>query len=305
MLVHIRRSRFMYLVPLTVALSCCASDSGDSKQAKQSPTPTASTGSAAAADDLLWEGVSLGRRIRWTTQDLTAALADPLPNASFSLAGELRRSFEAKAVEPSNPCVTESKVVVLSVVGSIVSYLETRTSHCEREAHPSGETRITSLDLAGLGAPEASGGRAKPIKLTDLFSEGSVFAALRKDSVVREALERTDDAPTTLGALVRALSSSPPVLDDKRCYAFPDDLLARFAFHHLEQNMVAVRIGIPGAAPCRENLTMLGILLPVPSSLADALNAAASKGQGFLMQDAPESAHGRQTVVTFSSSSSR
>ncbi len=300
MTANVSRLRMGSLVPVIALLSCGASSSGN-------PAPPAAP--AQASDELIWEGTSGGVRIRWSTRDLTASKAGASEGAAFSLARELTATYEREAAvraadeaktggpSPANPCTWEGKVEVLSIVGSIVSYRETRSTTCQSEAHPSGETRLVSIDLAQAGATGAS---PKPLTLADLFSEASVLAALRSDPLVKQAIQNDEDAAKSLGGLVRALSSGPPVLDDKTCYAFPDDLLTRFAFHHLEQSSVAVRLGLPGAAPCRENLTLLGILLPVPPSLADALAAAAAKSEGFLMKDRPAGATGRQTNVRFS-----
>jgi hypothetical protein len=295
----VRRIRIGLLVPLVALLSCGASTSGNSAPA----TPP-----AAASDQLIWEGTSGGFQIRWTTRDVAATKAGASEGAAFSLARDLTAAYEREAAaraadeaktggpSPANPCTWQGKVEVLSIVGSIVSYRVTRSITCEHEAHPSGESRLVSIDLATAGA---TGGSPKPLTLADLFSEASVLAALRNDPLVKQVIRSDEDAAKTLPGLVQALSSGPPVLDDKACFAFPDDLLSRFAFHHLEDGSVAVRVGLPGAAPCRENLTFLGILLPVPRSLSEALAAAATKSEGFLMKDPPASAKGRQTIVTY------
>jgi len=269
----------------------------------------------------IWEGTSGSLRLRWTGEDISAQRAGAADPPVFSLVRRMRASFDqedkatrtenarlaaqAKArgenAPPSVPCVTSNRVSLLSVVGTIVSARVTTMTTCEREAHPAGETRVLSLDLAAFAAAGAKSPAAKVVKLTDYFPSSAVFESLRKDSVVREALESSGVRPTTLPQLLEALAASAPVMDDKRCYAFPDDLLSRFAFHHREGNQVAVRLGLPGAGPCRENLTQIGLLLPVSPALARAITAAASREEGFLMQAAESIANGRRTITTFRS----
>jgi len=324
MLRHGDRCRLGYLVPLFVLLSCGVSGPGDSKKAadqRGAKGAGASTASSPSPSGVIWEGVSQGLRIRWTAEDVTAAKAGAGEGAIFSLAAEIRSSFDREVAERGaddtrtaaearvrgeaaaspGPCTRESRVSVLSIVGSIISYRESFTTSCAREAHPSGETRLVSVDLAGLGAVGASSARARRVRLADYFPEEAILAALRKDPLVHLALQSSGDSPKTLAGLLDALSSSAPVMDEKRCYAFPDDLLSRFAFHHLEKGAVAMRLGLPGAGPCRENLTQIGVLLPVPKSLGPMLASAAEARDGFLMTDAERIARGRQMSVSFRS----
>jgi hypothetical protein len=270
---------------------------------------------------LIWEGGSGGLRIQWTTLDVAAQKGEPSGAPAFSIVSRLRASFEqdetrrldddarvaseakARGEKPPtpNPCVQETRIAVLSVVGTLLSVRETTATSCQREAHPSGEARFVSLDLGGLAATGAKNRGPATAKLTDYFPTSAVFEALRKDPIVREALQANNVRPKSLAQLIDALASSAPVLDEKRCYAFTGDLLSRFAFHHLENSRVAVRLSLAGAGPCRENLTQIGLLLPVPQRLGHALAAAAARAEGFLMRDAESIARGRQTVANFRS----
>ena len=262
----------------------------------------------AASSDMIWKGFSGGFCVEWTTKDVAAAESSTAGASAFSLAHELRQSFErentpheAKNATAPNPCLQENRVAVLSVAGSIISLRETSMLSCKLQAHPGGETRLYSIDLAKSAAPKTSTAKAEALKLTDYFSAATVFRSLRQDALVQKALETTGASPKTLDDLIAALSSSPAVLDDKHCYIFPEDLLSRFAFHHLQKDKVGVRLGLPGAGPCRDNLTSIGILLPAPRSLQKALSAASSRSQGFLMKDTDAVAQGRQTTISFHS----
>ena len=71
-------------------------------------------------------------------------------------------------------------------------------------------------------------------------------------------------------------------------YGFSEDMLSRYAFHHVSGNRVAVRIGLShGCEANRGGLTQLGVYLPIPAALSAPLTAAAAGKQGFLMARAP------------------
>jgi len=182
----------------------------------------------------------------------------------------------------------------------------------KREAHPAGETRFATIDLAKegeIGDKDVTdslnthlAGSGKVVKLTDFFSESDVLHALLDDPLVRKALQNSGDPtpPNTLAKLIAQFSSAPIV--EGECYSVSDDLLTRFAFHHIEKGKVAVRLGLSGAGPCREALTQLGILLPIPESLKGSLALAESRKEGFLMKTQEKIAPNQKTTLTFSAS---
>jgi hypothetical protein len=193
--------------------------------------------------------------------------------------------------------MVEHKVALLSVVGSLVSLRDESFVSCQMEAHPGGATAFVALQLLGETGEFLE--RPKRRRLDQVFSSSQVFAVLRKDPL----LQTRDPAyaPASLAQLLK-LAGSFSVFFDKEadlCYSVPHDFLTRFAFHHVEEDRVAVRVGLPGAGPCRYNLTQMGLLLPAPSSLAAALSAAAARQEGFLMADAATISKGRLTSLTF------
>jgi hypothetical protein len=208
-------------------------------------------------------------------------------------------------------CTYERTLTVLSVVGSLVSLRDNYYVTCTMEAHPGGETRYTALDLAKPGEAAykqdemnfdiANPGKA--VRLTDLFSEADIFNAMLADPFVKKQVEnfRRDHPekpppPKTLDELTHSLW---PDLDKGECYSVADDMFTRFAFHHIENGKVAVRLGLSGAGPCREKLTELGILLPIPQSLKSALALADSGKEGFLMKDLKKVSRGQTTKLVF------
>jgi hypothetical protein len=269
---------------------------------------------AANAASEIWSGCSGGYCIDWTTTDITAAKAGTSSGA-LALSSELRSAFNrdeaelrsdrATSISPqaapaeSDACTREVNTTLLSVVGPVLSIRNTEMTTCRAEAHPAGETRIIAVDLAKAAPQGASGAELNPVPLTDYVPANAILSALRKDSLVQKVLKATGSSPATLDQLVDDLASAPPVLEDGRCYSFPDDLLTRFTFHSIKNDQVAVRIGLPGAGPCRENLTMIGIQVPAPRHLMSALRLAASRKEGFLNKDAQAVAKGQKTTVTF------
>jgi hypothetical protein len=247
--------------------------------AEASAPPQATTSAKAggararAVPASIWVGESGGARIEWTTHGIATRRAD----------GTAVDLFERSKGEAG--CEGDQTDRILSVVGSIVSYEESVGTTCEGAAHPSAVTFYAAVDAAHPG---------KKVSLTDLFPDADVLRALLADSVVKRHLPKTP--PKTTDALVRALAESQPECE----YTFSADLLSRFAFHHVEGDRVAVRIGLShGCEVMRGNLTQLGILLPIPPRWKDALDRASSRAEGFLMKDQATVSGGRETSLRF------
>ena len=128
------------------------------------------------------------------------------------------------------------------------------------------------------------------MKLTDYFPEKAVFQALLADPGVKKALARREpplpQSPRSLGELYASFKDEP--LDDGECsYELPEDFLTRFAFHHLEEGNVAIRLALPclGRGLPGPFYLELDLLLPVPETLKEPLALAQTRKAGFLMQD--------------------
>ena len=301
---------------LAVSLSAAASPPPATPLAADPPKAERNT---------IWQGCTGVVCVRWTGDDIVAASHASPEIPMFSLAAELRAVFgqeqrrrrnEAEAVgrersargeapPQPNPCTQDIRAAILSLVGGFLSVQATITTSCERAAHPAGETKFITFDFtdaapaSGVHDGAASETRQKRATLGDLFAADPVIAAFRGDPLVGRAIADTGPVPKTLQALQEAMGAAPEIIEAQGCYAFASDQLARFAFHHIEGDKVAVRIGLPGAGPCRENLTQVGLLLPIPPALAAALTGAETLASGFLMQSAPGIAHGRIMARTF------
>jgi len=277
----------------------------------------------------IWDGQSAGFLITWTTSDIRASSAKD-GSLVFSAAQFAREDFQASEAETrkdnarinreskrngeppleANPCTVEREITLLSVVGSILTFRDHFYESCEREAHPAGNTRYTAIDLAKPGRmlyPSIdyyvdTTKPSKVVQLTDLFADGEILRALTADVIITKTLKDIGKYPhRKLSALL------PPILEpvsgetDRGCYEISGDLLTRFAFHHVEGNSVAVRLGLSGCGACRECLTEIGILLPIPDSLREPLALAEAGKEGFLLKDTKKILRGRQTRFIFRS----
>ena len=172
-------------------------------------------------------------------------------------------------------CNSDHTAALLSVVGSIVSRREGRGGYCPGTAHPYAEQTMAAVDLAKGG---------KPASLERYFPAGQILSALLADRIIQQALVG-EARPKTLSALIGALEGK---MGPECAYGFSEDMLSRYAFHHVSGNRVAVRIGLShGCEANRGGLTQLGVYLPIPAALSAPLKAAATGKQGFLMERAP------------------
>ncbi len=211
---------------------------------------------------------------------------------AFSYAAWAKASSEPELalLEQDQPgarktCLREIKVTPIAWQSPLLSIKEEIYQSCpDLEAHPGGETRLTTLAL-DLG-PHAIG-PPRPGLLTDFFEPAVLFRALRADPIVAKALTGRE-SPADLPSLISALVESSPAITDGHCYSFPDDLLARFVLHHREASSIAIHVGLPGAGPCRYALTELPLLLPIPPVLQRPLDVASRDPSSFFAPTAPQ-----------------
>jgi hypothetical protein len=179
-------------------------------------------------------------------------------------------------------------------------------------AHPSLDTRFTTVDAAKPGdlryaiADEtpmfdthdiSEEKNNKAIALTDLFPEEIILQALVEDRVIKAAIKESEN-PTPPQKL-----SDLPKLFEKDFYGLPNvdfelrpDFLTRFAFHHVEGDKVAVRLGLPPHSGANQSQHMqIGLLLPIPDALREPLKLASTRKRGFLMKDAAKVSRGSST----------
>ncbi len=223
------------------------------------------------AQAVIWEGESAGFNIRWTKSEITATTS--FGEQVFSTTQLAQKTFEADFLM-DNPCEYQRNFALLSVVGSIATISDTENIGCNTMMRPNIDHNFRVIDLAKS---------AQAVKLTDLFLESDILAALLNDKIIKLSLK--GKTPTSLTELFDVLEWSEIVMKD--CiYTFPIDLLSQFAFHHVTATQVAIRLNLkPMIQLCQSHKTQLGFYLPIPTILKMPLNRAQMQNSGFLMKD--------------------
>jgi len=219
---------------------------------------------------VVWKGVSGGYQWQWTAHGMTAKTLRGHPVLT------LHDTDETGQDEPKTRVATT--FTPLSLVGSLLSY--SQEDYMEGGAHPTGGTRYVTIDAARPN---------RPLKLTDLFADTDVLRALLSDTVVQRVRrqENITDVPTTSADLIQQLAGKTFTDAEDIVYGFTADLLENFAFHHLENDKVAVRLCVThGTELSRFHYTQLGLLLPISDRLRNDLQRATKQQAGFLMRDA-------------------
>lgn len=211
------------------------------------------------AQAVIWEGESAGFNIRWTKNEITATT--PFGRQVFSTTQLAQKTFEAdflmdKSLYKNNPCEYKRSFALLSVVGSIITISDREYTSCKTMVHPSVDHNFRVIDLAKP---------AQTVKLTDLFVESDILAALLNDKIIKLSLK--GKTPTSLTELFNVLEWSEIVIKDCT-YTLPIDFLSQFAFHHLTARQVAMRLHLqPMTNVCESKNAQLGFYLPIPNSL--------------------------------------
>lgn len=231
----------------------------------------------------LWTCESGGFRVAQTRDDVTAS-------ASRSTNGAGEPAFSARAFAVSGFAIArhelesgdvdsvtmERKLSVVSLVGPLLALRDEAYVNYSGTAHPGGETRFWTIDLRRTGAlnlspddpfsviGDASG---RLIDLRGLFAAADIRSGLAADAFVRRAAPHPSD---TLDDLLRDFGDGAGSVQGA-CFSVPADLLSSFAITGVERSEVTVRIGLPGAGPCRYELTQLGLRLRLRGPIAAVL----------------------------------
>lgn len=181
-------------------------------------------------------------------------------------------------------CTEDTHTKELSKVGQFASIEIDVKSNCQRAVHStdSHEFKTTAAD-------------GKRLRLTDIFKAEDIYEALMGDTVVRTALSSINAHPKNFYELQRELSRDDGLgvgVFQSRPGKAPLDvflnnnMLSNFAFHHVEGNKIAVRLLLDyGSESTRNQMTQLGVALPIPAGLKNAFANASSRADGFLMKD--------------------
>jgi hypothetical protein len=260
------------------------------------------------ASVIYWSGEADGFSITWTGANLLATRGSTTVFSAREFAQQGLRQFVALAQDPESKqvpdCAYERRFRLLAVVGSLLSFSDQYYASCPREAHPGGETRFTTIDLTKRGRVSYSGPNAfgevrpgqagKAVQLTDIFSEEDIYNRLKADPKIARLLAQDDPHtnPKRLSDLLNALTGKIGSSPD--CFSVPSDLLTRFAFRHLDATGTTIELGLPGAGPCRDDLTT--ILLKLPTSPKIRFSPAQNAQASFLNDVDPQTS-AKQTVV--------
>ena len=167
-----------------------------------------------------------------------------------------RHSTTEKNAKANDGYWEEQSYAMRSIVGPYVSFFE--EGYGEGGAHPSVALSFHTIRL----------GEKAAVHLTELFPEAQVVEALGADRVIVKARFSQEPA-TTLKALAAQLDGGCEM--DLSAEVFNES----FIFHHIDKDKVAIRIGVPhGCEVARGNFTQLGLLLPIPPALKEALEGA-------------------------------
>ncbi len=277
------------IVGLAMIAGCDSADR-PAKSADREPADTAGASDVRQPAIRLTEGRSiwLGSTgvvgVDWSDSDLVVVGLSSDQDVLFSARREALAAFDefARTMTTTDSlgdlptCTYRRRVRLLSAVGPYVSYRFDTDGFCEGSVHPFGEIAYRTID-AGDAA------NVRTASLRDIFDDAVLYDALARDPIVRQALDSSgvrEDPPRTLDALVAWLGAWTGGCE----YAFPPDMLSRFAFYAVNGDSVSVRVALTyGCEAARGNLTQLGLRLPTPPALARALQRASGGDAGILM----------------------
>lgn len=158
----------------------------------------------------------------------------------------------------------------LSLIGPYLSYLHSADPRCDlgSPAHP---WKVTSVDLRHRDF----------VDVAEVWEEQVLFAALSQDRWVRRVLRASGEAaPGSLKELRRLIGRTTPYSE----LAWP------FYIHKLERDRLQVRVELQAQANLKVDLktVTLGLLLPIPPPLREAVKKAELRNEGFVATDAPK-----------------
>jgi hypothetical protein len=267
-------------------------------------------GSDSGLEQSIWVGRVADFQIRWTTVDIYIddhKLLSPVIQKEFEeFVFELKK--DVRPGEQMLACDYRRDFSIVSIVGTLVSLDDQYGIICAKASI--GE-RFTTIDISNRQALRTGakisldGGPALPnrVRLSDYFDERSILNAVVSDPLIREAL-RNEGAKIDLRTLAQVSSffegHPASIRSNGGLFSLPADFLSRFAFDHIENNVVSVRISLqPASEADHAAHSELELLLPIPKSLERSLSLAVSRKEGFLMKDAAEVGRDRRTTFTF------
>lgn len=217
--------------------------------------------------EVRWQGTSGGYKVTISDKDISAT------DAEGKLILSLKKDFDEsnKAEEAEEGWESQITYRPLSLVGPYLS-LQVFMSAYMGGAHPMAATSFVTMDLRD---PK------KPATLLTWYDDKTIATQLSKDKVLKKHLKLKKNTAVSMEMLENNF------VGPEDCkFTLTKEAVGSFAFYSLEKEQVAVRVGLShGCETARGSLTQFGILLPIPSAIAEDLKAAADKKAGFLMKD--------------------
>lgn len=156
------------------------------------------------------------------------------------------------------------KYRLLAIAGTYVSYRHTFSSKPYIHQTSCGDEFVT-VDLEKDG---------RSISLDEIFNENEIFNALSADGFIKSKITENKN---NLDELLEAMSSGCEL------YMNEGDFLKSFAFHHIENSTIAIRLGISHLCDITAGkFTQLGIFLPISADQKTLFEQAAR--QNLLME---------------------
>lgn len=255
------------IIFLLFGFSTDCSTAANSKSApKIQPAPTVSPSQTVLPKvqtdkNTIWQGESANFDIKWTKDDVTAR--NPNGAEVFSV-----RKFATKKFKDSLADFSKNgempfeeytfRYKILSIAGSLMFLQETTSYSPQSYLNES----YVAIDLSD---PKATR------KLTDFYSETEILNALLKNQLIAEDLKADDvPAPKNLTEFFTAFDREPTEATEKqidKC-RFAKNVFDSFAFNRVENDKIAVDLGVPCRAEMRaDKIYPFELLLPVKAEL--------------------------------------
>jgi len=246
------------------------------------PAPTPSDRIPDVSDDVLipWKQTIGSIDYRWNGKDLFVRINKGYEIGLFSKAArKYRRSFDRSG----RKCVLDSFFTPVAVAENILSYEHESGYGGPGCGVSDGEWRYATVDVFDS---------TSFLDLRSFFSEDEILHAFLANSQISSYIQKSigNKKLTAVPASLKELSAYLTRFDYEifNGYSyFEGDYLERFAFHHIEGDMISIRISATSTSTAGRAIhEYVEILLPIPERLREALEKADASDAGFLMKDA-------------------
>lgn len=244
-----------------------------------SPTPVPAAKAQQPSEDVMipWEEVIGETVYRWNGEDLYVRKAGYREIPLFSQAA---RDYHSSLQSEGRRCLVTSYFTPVAVVGDLVSYEHESGIIC---GTVSGEWSFATIDVTN---PK------RTPDLREFFTSEQLLHSFLANPEVSSDIQRAVDAgkldsrPDALEKLTAFLTSYDWEKFNGNSY-FEPDYLTRFALHHVEGELVCIRVSTTSMSTAgRANHEYVELYFPISEKLRGLLQKADARSDGFLMKDA-------------------